>query len=148
MSKHKDSRTGKLKYFIPIDGKYYETTEEVHTIYYKMDRRERYLQEQCNKKELSYDGLEVASYPIETRLRVKPLMMEDQVMEDFLVDKMLKCLTKLSVKDRWIIEEVFFNGKSAVELSKITGIPRRTIQSRKDTAIDRLKKLMVENNYI
>jgi hypothetical protein len=40
----KEEREKALKrYFIPVDGKYYETTKEVYEVYYQMDRRERYL---------------------------------------------------------------------------------------------------------
>lgn len=35
----------KEKYFIPIEGKLIEVEENVYLAYYKMDRRERYLEE-------------------------------------------------------------------------------------------------------
>lgn len=38
------------KYYIPVDGKYYETTREIYDVYYQMDRRERYLEERDIKK--------------------------------------------------------------------------------------------------
>lgn len=47
----KEEREKALKrYFIPVDGKYYETTREVYEVYYQMDRRERYLEERDLKK--------------------------------------------------------------------------------------------------
>ena len=37
------SNENQKRYFIPIDGKLYETTKEIYEVYYQMDRRERYL---------------------------------------------------------------------------------------------------------
>lgn len=49
----------KEKFFIPIEGKLIEVEENVYIAYYKMGRRERYLEErdQANGV-LSYDALD------------------------------------------------------------------------------------------
>ena len=47
----------KEKYFIPIEGKLVEVEENVYATYYKMGRRERYLEERDkNNGVLSYDA--------------------------------------------------------------------------------------------
>lgn len=45
--------------------------------------------------------------------------------------KKLKDILKLSEKEKWLIDELFFCGKSERELSIETGIPRRTVGYRK-----------------
>ena len=49
----------KEKYFIPIEGKLIEVEENVYVAYYKMGRRERYLEERDQENcVLSYDALD------------------------------------------------------------------------------------------
>ena len=148
MSKKIDERTGVTQYYIPINGKYQETSEALHKLYYKMDRRERYLQERSAEHELSFEALEEVFYPVEMKMVNKQPTLEDLVMNNFLVEKMLEVITGLSKKDKWIIQQIFFDGKSVVELSEETGQTRTTLQSRKIRALDKIKKRMIENDYI
>ena len=49
----------KEKYFIPIEGKLIEVEEEVYVDYYRMNRRERYLEERDKDNGVfSYDALD------------------------------------------------------------------------------------------
>ena len=49
----------KEKYFIPIEGKLIEVDENVYVAYYKMGRRERYLEERDKANNVySYDALD------------------------------------------------------------------------------------------
>lgn len=49
----------KEKYYIPIEGKLIEVEGNVYVAYYKMGRRERYLEERDNENRLlSYDALD------------------------------------------------------------------------------------------
>lgn len=144
MSKYIDKKTGETRYFIPIDGKYRETNEEIHEIYYKMDRRERYLQERSKEYELSFEGLEAASYPVEMNMMEKQQLLEEQIITNDLIERMLSVLPKLSEQERWIIDELFFKGTSEVALSKETGLARTTIQSRKYVVLKKIREMMME----
>lgn len=67
--KNNDKKSNERKaFYIPIDGKLYETTEEVYKTYYRMDRRERYLDERSRKHELSLETLSQAEYPVENNV--------------------------------------------------------------------------------
>lgn len=49
----------KENYYIPVDGKLVEVEETVYTAYYKMSRRERYLEERDQENGvMSYDALD------------------------------------------------------------------------------------------
>ena len=49
----------KKNYYIPVDGKLVEVEETVYTAYYKMSRRERYLEERDKENGvMSYDALD------------------------------------------------------------------------------------------
>lgn len=130
------------KYYIPIDGKLYETDKKIYKTYYKMDRRERYLVERSEKYELSYDALNEADYPVEERMTNKPNSVENAVVTSILIEKMLKEISKLTEEEKWLISELFFCGKSEVVLAKEIGIARTTLQSRKYKILAKIKKLL------
>jgi RNA polymerase sigma factor (sigma-70 family) len=109
-----------------------------------MDRRERYLEERNAKNELSYEALEEAYYPVEMRMLDKQKTIEDIVINDFMVEKMFEALSELPDKEKWVIEQIYINGKSVVELAKETGQTRTTVQSRKTRALKKIKQLMIE----
>ena len=49
----------KENYYIPVEGKLVDVEESVYTAYYKMSRRERYLEERDQENGvMSYDALE------------------------------------------------------------------------------------------
>jgi RNA polymerase sigma factor (sigma-70 family) len=148
MSKKVNEKTGETQFYIPVDGTYYETDEVVHETYYKMDRRERYLGEVSEKKELSYNALEEAAYPIEMKMREQQETLEEQVVTASQIEKMLLVLQELSEKDKWIIDELFFKGKSAKELARELGTSRTSLQSRKTRALQKIRKMMIEQNHI
>jgi hypothetical protein len=54
----------KERYYIPVDGKCYETTKEIYDVYYQMDRRERYLEERDIKKGVQTFGSVPESFNI------------------------------------------------------------------------------------
>lgn len=140
MGKRIDKVTGETRYFIPVDGKMYETDEEVYTTYYKMDRRERYLQERSNKKELSYDGLIACDYPVEERLFEPIRPIEDEIVTEMMVEKMLCKLSVLNDYELWLIEELYKFGKSQRTIEKESGVPRRTIAYQKEKILKKLRK--------
>ncbi|MBF8982620.1 sigma-70 family RNA polymerase sigma factor [Lutibacter sp. B2] len=143
MSKLKDEQVDKRKnFFIPIDGKLYETSEEIYRNYYRMDRRERYLEERSRKHELSYEALTDVDYPIEEKMVDQPEGIEDEVITSILIEKILLVISQLSEEEKQLIQELFFCGKSEVALAKEIGIARTTIQSRKYKILSKIKKLL------
>lgn len=146
MSREYDQKTGKTKYFIPVDGRPYETTKEIHNTFYKMDWHEQYVEKRSQKKELSFEGLQAADYPIEEVLRDKQDHLDELAVTNVLIEQMLEGLEQLSEKHRWVLQELFLNGKSEVELSKETGVARTTIQSQKYSALKQMRKIMEGKN--
>lgn len=129
-------------YYIPVDGKLYETSQEVYETYYKMDRRERYLAERSKAHDISYDALVEADYPIEERLVVQPISLEDQVLKEFQVEELLEILSILSRYEMWLVEEIYMHGKSERQIERDSGIPRKTISYQKKKMLEKLKTHM------
>jgi DNA-directed RNA polymerase specialized sigma subunit len=143
MNKSDDGQAGKRKrFFIPIDGKLYETSEEIYKTYYSMDRRERYLEERSRKHELSYEALADVDYPVEEKMINKPKNVDDDVITSILIEKMLLVISKLSEEEKQLIKELFFCWKSEVALAKEIGVARTTLQSRKYKILSKIKKLL------
>ncbi|MBF4694763.1 sigma-70 family RNA polymerase sigma factor [Fusibacter ferrireducens] len=142
MNKKNENKKERKAFYIPIDGILYETSEEVYTAYYRMDRRERYLDERSRKHELSLETLSGSEYPVENKMVEQPVSLEDEVITGVMIESLLKALTTLSEEEKWLINELFFCGKSERELSAETGVPRKTISYRKEKVLNRLKKVI------
>lgn len=143
MSKSGDGPVSiRRKFFIPIDGKLYETSEEVYRIYYSMDRRERYLEERSRKYELSYQALVSLDFPVETNMINQKVGIDEEVITTVLIEKMLLVISRLSEEEKQLIQELFFCEKSERELAKESGIPRKTISYRKKKILLKVKKIL------
>ncbi len=129
------------KYLIPVDGKLYETTKEIYEEYYRMDRRERYLEERDLKKGvMNFSDIDNAHYTAEEILFDKDTDIEAEVTNKVLMETVLGAITTLDEEEKWLIQELFFYGKSQRQLSKETDIPLMTINNRKRKVIEKLKK--------
>jgi DNA-directed RNA polymerase specialized sigma24 family protein len=140
----KEEREKALKrYFIPVDGKYYETTKEVYEVYYQMDRRERYLEERdLNKGVINFGDIDNEDYSAEEILSDKDTDIEEEVINKILIKTVLEAIMTLDEEEKWLIQELFFYGKSEVVLSQETGVARTTLQSKKYKAFEKIKKIM------
>jgi DNA-directed RNA polymerase specialized sigma24 family protein len=140
----KEEREKALKrYFIPVDGKYYETTKEVYEVYYQMDRRERYLEERDLKKGIiNFGDIDNEDYSAEEILSDKDTDIEEEVINKILIKTVLEAIMTLDEEEKWLIQELFFYGKSEVVLSQETGVARTTLQSKKYKAFEKIKKIM------
>lgn len=129
------------KYMIPVDGKLYETTEEVYQAYYSMDRRERYLEER-DKKEgvMQFSMLDNDKYSAEETISDQEIDIEEEVTNKVLIEAVLEAISFLEEEEKWLIQELFFNWKSEVQLAKESGIARTTIRSRKEKIFSKIKK--------
>lgn len=138
-NRKKESR----KYCIPVNGKYYETTKEIYDAYYKMDRRERYLEERDLKKNVvNFTGIGNDSYSAEEIISDENIDIEEEVTNKIMIEAVLEAITILEKEEKWLIQELFFCGKSEVELARESGVARTTIQSRKYKILSKIKKLI------
>ncbi|QRN85667.1 sigma-70 family RNA polymerase sigma factor [Clostridia bacterium] len=143
MNEKEEREKAKKKYFIPVDGKYYETTKEVYEVYYQMDRRERYLEERDLKKGIiNFGDIDNEDYSAEEIISDKDTDIEEEVINKILIKTVLEAIMTLDEEEKWLIQELFFYGKSEVVLSQETGVARTTLQSKKYKAFEKIKKIM------
>jgi len=133
----------KKKYLIPVDGKLYETTKEIYEVYYQMDRRERYLEERDIKNGvMNFGDIEDTNYSAEERIVDENTNIEMEVIDKILYRAVLDAMSSLSEEENWLIQELFFYGQKERELSRKTGIPRKTINYRKQKALSKIRKFI------
>ena len=134
----------KKEYQIKIQGQLVPVTEEVYLTYYRMNRRELYLEEQDRKHGVfHYSALDTQDTIGEDGIpdRISPLV-EDVVTDKLLTEKLHQCLAQLTEEEQKLLFTLFFQNKSEHQLAVETGIPRMTIHNRKKRILARLKKLM------
>jgi len=128
-----------------INGRPVPVTEQVYKAYYKMDRREKYLEESdVEHGKVNYHALDTDTQSGEEILADNSRNVEDEAILRIFVDKLIRCMAELTEEERFLIDELYYKRKSEVELAKETGIPRTTIQSNKYKLLAKLKKI-IEN---
>ncbi len=127
---------------IKIDNKIIVVTEEIYITYYKMGRRERYIDEISRKNNLSYNRLQEQDYPVEEKMFEPRRCVEDIVIQKIILEKMISALDTLTNYERMIIDELFINGKSIRDLSEYLAVPRSTLHEQKEKIIKKLRKII------
>jgi DNA-directed RNA polymerase specialized sigma subunit len=143
MNQLDDQNKEQRRYFIPVDGKYYETTKEVYEVYYQMERRERYLEERDIKKGVqTFSDISDSNYSADEIIEDTNVDVGDTAITNILIETVLETIMTLDEEEKWLIQELFFYGKSEVVLAQETGIARTTLQSKKYKAFEKIKKIM------
>jgi len=130
------------RYTLIVKKKRIVVTEEVYKAYYKLKEREKYLDKLAEEKHISLEVCNQNGIQVEY-LFVRPQeSIEESVILAEMIRKMLLCLELMDAKDKMLIAELFFKGKSERQLSTETGIPLMTINDRKRRILKKLKKLL------
>lgn len=132
------------KYYIPVDGKYYETTKEIYEVYYQMDRRERYLEERDIKKGVkTFSDISSFSYTADEIIGDDELDVSDKAIKNIYIEAVLEALSYLDEEDQSLIQELFFYGKTERDLAEDIGISKTALHFRKNRALERIRELII-----
>lgn len=129
------------EYAININGKKVPVTEEVYRAFKRPAWRERKRRQARSDTELSLEAFEDDGFNIPSGEALVDEIVEDKL----LLDVLLKALSELTDDERSLIDELFYKGKSERELSKETGVPRKTLAYRKAKLLDKLRGLIEKN---
>ena len=107
----------KEKYFIPIEGKLIEVEKNVYVAYYKMDRRERYLEERDRDNGVvSYNTIDSQGIDGESGLQdVVTETMETIALANELRNQLHRCIAALPRAERELIHAIYFEGMTEAE---------------------------------
>ena len=137
----KEKRAG---FYIPVNGKLIAVTEEIYTVYYKMDRRERYLEERDTKHGTVYynemDTDEMSG--VEAIYDPNAASVEQIVMDTLMREKLHRGLVLLPESDRELIDALFFQGMSERQAAPVFGLSQKGINKRKARILATLKNIL------
>ena len=133
----KDSK----KYFIPVDGKYYETTKEIYEVYYRMDRRERYLEDRDIKKGVkTFSDISNSIYTADELIADGNVDVTNTAIRNILFETVLEAISILNEEDKLLIQELFFYGKTEREVASELGISKTALHYRKERVIGKIRE--------
>lgn len=134
----------KEKYFIPIEGKLSEVEKNVYVAYYKMDRRERYLEERDRDKGVvSYNTFDSQGIDGESGLQdVVTETMETIALANELRNQLHRCIAALPKAERELIHAIYFEGMTETEYASKSNMTQSGISRRRKKTLSKLKKLL------
>jgi RNA polymerase sigma factor (sigma-70 family) len=134
----------KEKYFIPLEGKLIEVEENVYVAYYKMGRRERYLEErdQANGV-LSYDALDHDGMVGQEMFQDPGVSsLEDLELAKELIAQLHRCIGMLPRAERELIQAIYFDGLNDSEYARKNKVSQSGINRRHKKILSKLRILM------
>lgn len=140
MGRKIDKVTGEMKYYIPVDFKYYETSEEVYRTYFKMVNQELHQEKMQLKYESSYNELEENGFQIECHSSVSKKSAEDDAITAVMIEAMLNKLSILNDYELWLIQELYTHGKTFRQIEEESGIKKSTVWEQKEKILAKLRK--------
>lgn len=69
------------------------------------------------------------------------LSPEEKCIEDEKYSNLHKAISSLSKEQQWLVKEVYFKGRSQVEIAKELGISKSSLNDRLSRALKKIKKL-------
>ena len=136
------------QFYINIDGQRVPVTEDVYRAYYKMSRRERYLEERdrVNGKVL-YSGMDTNEMTGEETIPdLEAVPVDEEIIKDDLLDQLRKHLGSLNDSERELIDALFFSnngdGMSEREYAVMSGLSKTAVHARKIKVFEKLRDLM------
>lgn len=139
-----------------INGKQIEVSPEVHDLYIKSGRKNRYFTDDLKtEKVIVNQDKEMVTFIPSREDSFDRLMdenkvqfvdesedVEDKALKNLMIEKLLKLLKELDSDEWGIIDAIYYKGKSEREFSAETGIPQKTVNYRKRKILAKLRKLL------
>ena len=133
----------KDKFFISLHDMLMEVDEAYYIEFYREQRREKYLRERAIEKgDVYYNSLDTEDFCGEEILIDPDENVEEQVMDKLMTEHIRYIVSLLPSDESELIEALFFNGYSERQWSKISGVPQKTINDRKQKILLKLKKIL------
>lgn len=131
------------KYYWKIYGNYYEVPKETYQKLKKNYDHAKLLKEyESEVTVLSLDAVTSGEHTLEEILPDPEVNVEETAVHNVLLASMRTARNSLSPDEKLLLELLFDQSKSQDEVSKITGIPQRTISYRLEKILDKMRKIM------
>lgn len=126
------------EYFIELNGRQISVSKEVYYAFKRPAWRERKRRQVRAEKELSLEAFADTGFEIPSGQAIVDEIVEDKL----LLDVLSQALKELTDDERFLIDELFYNGKSEREVANEEGISQPAIHKRRNRILEKLKKLM------
>ena len=130
------------KLFIPMHGMLMEVDEGFYKEFYRQKDRNEYLTWRTKNKDVSYNEYDTDECSGEDMLIDPDEDVATQVADKLMAEHLRYIVSLLPNDERELIEALFFKGYSERKWSKISGIPQKTINDRKQKILLKLKKIL------
>lgn len=129
------------QYVITLDnGTEVSVEKEIYDAYKCPQWREEYYEKKQKERELSFEGLEDADYPIEGHMREQEKPVESIVEDKMLLELLTSALEEITDEEYNLINNIFLKELGEREYSRLSGIPRKTLAYRKEKILKKLKE--------
>ena len=125
-------------FYIQIGDEKIPVTEDVYYAYKRPTWREAKRRTVRNDTEYSLNALEEDGFEAVSG----EALIDEIVADNLLLEQLFAALAELSGDERGLIDALFFEEKSEREVSRETGVPRKTLAYRRDKILAKLKKLL------
>lgn len=134
----------KETYYIPIEGTRIEVEKNVYEAYYKMSRRERYMEERDESNGVvSYHAMEANGINGEAGLRdMSADSLETVALAKELHDQLHRCIAALPKAERELIQAIYFDGLTEAEYAQRANLSQSGVSRKQKKTLSKLKKLM------
>lgn len=134
----------KEKYYIPVEGVQIEVEKDVYTAYYKMSRRERYMEERDESNGVvSYHAIDADGINGEAGLQDMSVdSLETTILANELREQLHRCISVLPKAERELIHAIYFDGMTEGEYAQRANLSQSGVSRRQKKTLSKLKKLM------
>jgi RNA polymerase sigma factor (sigma-70 family) len=139
-----------MDWYIRIGKELVPVTEEVHKEYYKMARRERYMENdiKVGRIEIKNEKPTFISSKEDSMQRLMELGadFEDEIsLEDIICDKatlviLQQAMAELNQQEQELIQAIYYRNLTTREISEQENVCQTTIVKRHKKALEKLKK--------
>lgn len=138
--------------FIRIGKEKVAVSEEVYKEFYRMDRRERYMEKDIKVGRIDVDSnSETVDFIPSKEDSINRLMdqgadfKDEQMIEDILCDKatlliLQEAMVELNQKDQELIQSLYYKDLTVREVAKEKNISHVAVIKRRNKVLDKLKK--------
>jgi RNA polymerase sigma factor (sigma-70 family) len=136
--------------FIKIGNELVSVSEEIYREYYKMRRRERYMEEDIKVGRIKVEGDKVTFVDskedsIQRLMELGADFASNQLVEDIVADKaemqiLQKAMAELERDEQELIEAIYFQNLSTREIAKQEKVSQPAVVKRHKKVLDKLRK--------
>lgn len=137
-------KNGTHRYTTFVKGKEIEITKEQHVMKRRFRQRDEYHQRKKQPKIYSLDQAAEELIPLEYRKNQEMNTLEQDVLIQMEVERILELIKKRSDTDYEIIMDIYIHEMTEAEVAKKLGTSQQNIHKRKNRIINRIRKLEKE----